>query len=168
MELRVGRVIEIYSQTGRVKVTYEDTDTSSLELPMLTMNNECSLPDIGSRVVTLHFDNGSSKGIVLGTYYYDGNTPAAASGYRKDFGNGCYVTSDGDIDFTAGSTGISVKEIVQKFNELSKQIKSLAASVDELDTKTTALEEKVEKMDNSTKIEELEKKIAELEKKAGT
>ena len=48
MELRVGRVIETYSQTGRVKVTYEDTDTSSLELPMLTMNNECSLPNVGS------------------------------------------------------------------------------------------------------------------------
>ena len=167
MELRVGRVIETYQQTGRVKVTYEDTDTSSLELPMLTMNNECSLPGVGSRVATLHFDNGSSKGIVLGTYYYDGNTPAAASGYRKDFGNGCYVTSDGDIDFTAGSTGISVKEIVQKFNELSRQIKSLSTAVDALNTKTTALEEKVEEMDNSDKIEELEKKVEELEKKAG-
>lgn len=167
MELRVGRVIEVYSNTGRVKVTYEDTETSSLELPMLTMNNEYSMPDIGTRVVTLHFGNGSSKGIVLGSYYYDGNTPSVSSGYRKDLGNGSYITSNGDIDFTTGSVSISVKEIVQKFKELSKQIENLSDNVSTLNDKVKELEDKIEKMDNSAKIDELAKKVEELEKKAG-
>jgi len=92
MNLRVGKVTNIYPSTGKVKVMYEDAKSASLPLAMLTMNNEYSLPAVGDRVVTLHMENGSSKGFVLGTYYGGGTQPKANTGYRKDFGKGAYAT----------------------------------------------------------------------------
>lgn len=92
---RVGRVTKIYPGEGRVKVTFEDSGSSSLPLAMLTMNKEYSMPSVGDRVVTLHMDNGTSKGFVLGTYYGGGSQPRANSGYRKDFSSGAYAVCSG-------------------------------------------------------------------------
>ena len=85
MGLRIGRVTNVYPSTGRVRVMYEDEKNASLPIAMLTMNREYYMPLVGERVVTLHMDNGSSKGIVLGTYYGGGMQPKAMEGYRKDF-----------------------------------------------------------------------------------
>lgn len=95
MRMRIGKVTNIYPSTGRVKVVYEDENSSSLQLAMLTMNQEYSMPSVGDRVVTMHMENGSSKGFVLGTYYGGGMQPRATSGYRKDFTSGAYVTCIG-------------------------------------------------------------------------
>lgn len=92
MYLRVGKVTNAYASEGKVKVMYEDTNSSSLPLPMLTMNNEYSMPSVGDRVITVHMANGSSKGFVLGTYYGGSKEPKATSGYRKDFGGGAYAS----------------------------------------------------------------------------
>lgn len=92
MIMRIGTVEKIYPTTGKVKVMYEDARTASLPLAMLTMNQEYSMPTVGDRVITMHMQNGSSKGFVLGTYYGGGMQPKANSGYRKDFGAGAYVT----------------------------------------------------------------------------
>ncbi len=92
MLTRVGKVTNIYPNTGKVKVMYEDSKSSSLPLAMLTMNGEYSMPNTGDKVVTLHLENGSSKGFVLGTYYGSGTPPKAKAGYRKDFGEKVYVT----------------------------------------------------------------------------
>lgn len=109
MNLRIGRVTNVYPSTGRVRVMYEDEKNASLPIAMLTMNREYSMPLVGERVVTLHMDNGSSKGIVLGTYYGGGMQPKATEGYRKDFvanGEGdkeVYVicSEDGEYRFKA-------------------------------------------------------------------
>lgn len=95
MRMRVGKVTNIYPSEGRVKVQYEDEKSTSLPLAMLTMNQEYSMPSVGDRVVTMHMENGSSKGFVLGTYYGGGMQPKATSGYRKDFGKGAYVICSG-------------------------------------------------------------------------
>ena len=92
MLMRIGKVTSINPNAGKVKVMYEDTNNTSLPLSMLTMNNEYSMPKVGDRVVTLHMENGSSKGFVLGTYYGGSTQPKASSGYRKDLGGGAYVT----------------------------------------------------------------------------
>ena len=97
MAIRIGRVTSVYPSEGRVKVAYEDSRSSSLPLAMMTMNNEYSLPKVGDRVVTVHMDNGSSKGFVLGTYFGGGSQPKANSGYRKDFSDGCYVICNGGV-----------------------------------------------------------------------
>lgn len=95
MLMRVGKVTSIYPGTGKIKVVYEDEGNASLPLSMLTMNKEYSMPEIGDKVVTIHMENGSSKGFVLGTYYGGGTQPKANSGYRKDFGKGAYATCSG-------------------------------------------------------------------------
>lgn len=94
MSVRIGRVTSVNSTEGRVKVAYEDSRSSSLPLPMLSMNNEYSMPKIGDRVLTVHMDNGSSKGFVFGTFYGGGSQPKANSGYRKDF-DGAYLVCAG-------------------------------------------------------------------------
>lgn len=70
--IRVGKVIKTYPLEGKVQVTFVDTKSSSLPLPMLAC---ADMPHIGDYVITLHFDNGSSKGVCLGTYYGNGNVP---------------------------------------------------------------------------------------------
>lgn len=107
MRTRIGKVTNIYPSTGRVKVMYEDEGSASLPLAMLTMNQEYSMPAVGDRVVTMHMENGSSKGFVLGTYYGGGMQPKATSGYRKDFGSGAYVICRGGAYMlTAGSVSV--------------------------------------------------------------
>lgn len=95
MRTRIGKVTNIYPSTGKVRVMYEDEGCASLPLSMLTMNQEYFMPEVGDRVVTMHMENGSSKGFVLGTYYGGGMQPRANAGYRKDFGGGAYVTCRG-------------------------------------------------------------------------
>ena len=104
MNTRIGKVTQIYPGEGRVKVTYEDSGSSSLPLAMLTMNKEYSMPSVGDRVVTMHMENGSSKGFVLGTYYGGGMQPKASSGYRKDYTSGCYSSCSGGAYTLKGST----------------------------------------------------------------
>ena len=182
MELRIGRVIEIYPKEGKVKVTFEDANNSSLALPMLTMNNEYMMPSIGSRVITAHFDSGSSKGVVLGTYYYDGNMPPTSSGFRKDFGNGAYISSDkdvtigteNDINFKAGNTLTSVKGIIHEINQIKSELEEIKKKSNDIEKKEDEnadqiknIEEQIGKLDNSAKIDELEKRVETLEKKGG-
>lgn len=92
MRMRIGKVTQVFPSTGKMKVLYEDENNASLQLSMLTMNNEYSMPKVGDRVLTMHMENGSSKGFVLGTYYGGGTQPKANSGYRKDYGGGAYAT----------------------------------------------------------------------------
>lgn len=107
MRTRIGKITNVYPSTGRVKVVYEDEGNTSLPLPMLTMNQEYSMPSVGDRVVTLHMENGSSKGFVLGTYYGGGMQPKANSGYRKEFGGGAHATCrGGSYLLQAGSVSI--------------------------------------------------------------
>ena len=40
MVTRIGRVTKVYPAEGRVKVTFEDSGSSTLTLAMLTMNKE--------------------------------------------------------------------------------------------------------------------------------
>lgn len=124
MIVRVGKVTNVYPAKGKVKVLYEDTGNTSLPLPMLTFNKEYSMPSKGDRVLTLHMENGSSKGFVLGTYYGDNNPPKTDSGYRKDLGGGAYVScKDGgltihasNITLSCAAGSISVAEIISRLS----------------------------------------------------
>ena len=140
MYLRVGKVTNIYPDTGKVKVMYEDEKSSSLPLPMLTMNNEFSMPSIGDRVVTIHMANGSSKGFVLGTYYGGSRKPKAASGYRKDLGGGVYVTCENgkytlhasDVTIQADNITLNTSYETVTVEDLIKRIENLEDSIAQL------------------------------------
>lgn len=89
MIVRVATVIKVYPKDGKVKVTFEDAGNSSVPLPMVTYNGEYSMPKVGDIVLTLHFENGSNKGVCLGTFYGGDNEPNLPEnqrvGYLKDF-----------------------------------------------------------------------------------
>lgn len=121
--MRIGKVTNIYPTTGKIKVMYEDAKNASLPLAMLTMNQEYSMPSVGDRVVTMHMENGSSKGFVLGTYYGGGMQPKANSGYRKDFGPDAYAVCKG------GQYRLSAKEIALTGNGQSSLVLKDSASL---------------------------------------
>lgn len=133
MAIRVGRVTNVYPETGKVKVMYEDEQSASLPLSVLTSNQEYSMPSVGDRVLTLHMDNGSSKGFVLGTYYGGGRTPSATSGYRKDFGggayvacvNGAYLISADKITFQGSGGTITAAQIIERLKALEEAVAAL-------------------------------------------
>lgn len=104
MRMRVGKVTKVYPNTGKMQVLYEDEGNASLQLSMITMNQEYSLPKAGDRVVTMHMENGSSKGFVLGTYYGGSMQPKANTGYRKDYEGGAYTTCRGGAYRTSASS----------------------------------------------------------------
>lgn len=111
MGMRIGKVVKIYPNTGKVQVVYEDENNASLQLSMITMNQEYSMPAVGDRVLTMHMENGSSKGFVIGTYYGGGMQPKANNGYRKDFGSGVFATcKSGVYRLSAGSVEISASD----------------------------------------------------------
>ena len=117
MRMRIGKVTKIFPNTGKIQVVYEDENNASLQLSMITMNQEYSMPTVGDKVLTMHMENGSSKGFVLGTYYGGGMQPKANSGYRKDFGGGAFATcrsgayrlSAGSINLSGGGASLSLK-----------------------------------------------------------
>lgn len=104
MSIRIGKVTKVYPAEGRVVVTFEDRESSSMPLAVLAMNHEYSMPQVGERVVTLHLDNGRSKGFVLGGYYGGGSQPRASSGYRKDFSSGVNAVCTGGAYTLSGTT----------------------------------------------------------------
>lgn len=140
MDLRIGKVTNIYPTTGKIKVMYEDERCASLPLSMLTMNNEYSMPAVGDKVVTVHMANGSSKGFVLGTYYGGGMHPKANAGYRKDFGSGAYsVCNSGEYllkVFKAAISGSGAKVSLGKDATIlgsNVKIGSAVPAVDKVD-----------------------------------
>lgn len=110
MLMRIGKVTQIYRDTGKLKVVYEDTNCASLKLSMLTMNQEYSMPNVGDKVITIHMENGKSKGFVLGTYYGGSMLPKTDKGYRKDYENGVFMECDG------GTYQITADKIIMKCN----------------------------------------------------
>lgn len=126
MILRVGKVIETFPDKGRVQVSYEDTGSSSLPLPLLTMNREYTMPHLGDMVVTLHFENGSSRGICLGTYYGGSNLPQADEGYRKDFDDDAKMEClDGELTISAKEIFLSCEYGTESLENLLKRIERL-------------------------------------------
>lgn len=91
MILRIATVIKVLPEEGKVVVTFEDSGNSSVPLPMMTFGEEYSMPKVGDTVATMHMQNGSSKGVCLGTFYGGDKEPnmpqGQRRGYRKDFEN---------------------------------------------------------------------------------
>lgn len=119
MIVRTGSVCNVYPGAGKVQVRFEDADSTSLPLPMLTFNKEYSLPKLGDRVVTLHMENGSSQGFCLGTFYGSDNPPSKTTGYQKEL-DGARIKSDGgsvtinakDVTFVTDAGTITLAEII--------------------------------------------------------
>lgn len=143
MLIRIGKVTNVYPSEGKVKVLYEDEQNTSLPLSMLTMNGEYSMPAVGERVVTMHMENGSSKGFVLGTYYGGSKKPAASSGYRKELGDGAYVSFQNggylvhapNITLSCSAGTITVAEIINRLASFESSVSALERRVSNLESR---------------------------------
>lgn len=154
MNVRVGKVTNVYPDTGKVKVLYEDTNNTSMPLSMLTLNNEYSMPEIGDRVLTVHMENGSSKGFVLGTYYGGGMKPTASSGYRKDLGGGAYVSCQNgkyllkaknvtieadNIAFACSGGTITANDIIKNLGDIEEELSSVKSKLSSLENRINSI-----------------------------
>lgn len=140
--IRIGTVTNVYHDTGKVKVLYEDTESTSLPLPMISMNREQSMPKVGDRVITLHLLNGSSKGFCIGTYFddeYKGNEK-----YKKEFDDKAFAECDKgkykvkgenialegkEVNLKCDEGDIKLSELLKKLKDYEKRIKFLESKV---------------------------------------
>lgn len=135
MILRIGTVLKVYPESGKVQVTFLDTNSSSLPLPMLTFGREYFMPKIGDIVITLHFETGGSKGVCLGTYYNVNNMPVVNSGYRKCLDENASISClDNIITIDASSiilkcdyTTITLENLIKRIEQLEARVSSLSA-----------------------------------------
>ena len=135
--IRIGTVTNVYPNNGKVKVYYEDTESSSLPIPMLSMNREQSMPEVGDIVITLHLANGSSQGFCLGTYFdddYEGSEK-----YTKEFDDKAFLECEKgkyrlkcedvkleakEITLKCSKGSITLSELLKKLDEHEKQLKN--------------------------------------------
>lgn len=85
--LRIGKVSSVDYETGMMRVVYTDKGAAvTKELPYMNFNNEYSMPEIGTRVLTAHLSNGNSRGIVIGPMWNKANRPAESGKgiFRKE------------------------------------------------------------------------------------
>lgn len=75
---RIGKVTNVDAASGKVKVQYDDGNTS-MPLSIVVSDGVYSMPSPGDRVLVAVMDNGSSKGFVLGSFYGGSRTPADES-----------------------------------------------------------------------------------------
>ena len=128
--IRIGTVTNVYPENGKVKVYYEDSESSSLPLPMMSMNKEHSMPEVGDTVVTLHLANGSSKGFCLGTYFDDDYS--GGEKYIKECTEGEYLLKCEGITFESkeiilkcAKGTITLSEILKKLSDYDKRIRAI-------------------------------------------
>lgn len=125
MIARVGKVTSVDGATGKAKVTYEQ-DNTSMPLSVVSQGGEYKMPDVGDMVLTLHLENGSSKGFIIGAYYGGTKTPKATSGYRKDYDdNASLVCSSGNITLKAKEITIETDYGSETFTNILKRIERL-------------------------------------------
>lgn len=125
--VRIGTVTNIFPE-GRATVYFEDTNNTSLPLPVVAVNNEFILPEVGDRVITLHLDNSSTKGFVLSSYF-DGGGFVAPDGV--DF----QKTISGDVTILAkeGNYEISSSKIVFKTAKHEIDLDNLVERIEALE-----------------------------------
>lgn len=134
MLVRIGKVTNVYREEGKVQVLYEDEGNASLPLPMLTMNREYAMPEVGEMVLTVHLNTGSSKGFAFGTYYGGGNSPKVSSGYRKDIEGGAYITcQNGEYLIHAEGIELDAKDITLKCNYSTVTVEEIIKRIERLE-----------------------------------
>lgn len=140
--IRIGTVTNVYPENGKVKIYYEDTESSSLPLPMVSMNREQSMPDVGDTVITLHMTNGSSQGFCIGTYFdddYEGSEK-----YTKEFDDKAFVECDkGNYRLVCEDITLESKEINLKCEKGNITLSELLKKLDEYEKRIKVLESKL-------------------------
>lgn len=122
-QVRIGKISSVNKATGKVRVMYADKDEEVTgELPVLAAGGALMLPNIGDMVAVLHLPNGSSSGIVIGTFYNKTITPdgmpvaADANSYRIKTKN-CDIEGD-SVNLRSARGNISVDDLIRMKEKL--------------------------------------------------
>lgn len=110
--IRVGRISSVDYDSGMVSVLYKDRDNSVTDkIPFLNMNGEYKMPNIDDAVLVLNLSNGSSMGIVMGTFWSTSNKPAetGAGLFRKELGSN---SGEAYIKYQNGTVSIKADKII--------------------------------------------------------
>ncbi len=133
--IRVGFVSSINPAAGTIRVAYSsDTDSDSDEMPYFSFGGIYKMPAKGQMVLSLHMENGTSSGIVLGMFWNGTNMPpvSGADAFWMDLAAGAFLKAMGgnvtlkgsSITLSAGKT-ITVDEIVDKLKDHESRISGL-------------------------------------------
>ena len=150
--IRIGKISKIDYETGMAEVTYPDMDNSVTALfPIVNLNEEYKMPEIGEEVLVLHLSNGAASGLILGPFWNEANKPAVngKNVYRKEFskskGTAYIQYKDGAVELrgpairyvcNSGSyTAAQVLKLFEKVSGLENEYKSLAEKVKTLEAK---------------------------------
>lgn len=120
--IRVGRISSIDYDNGMVKVLYKDRNNSVTDtIPFLNLNGEYKMPNIDDMVLVIHLSNGSSMGIVMGTFWSSANKPAetGAGLYRKELG---VKQGESYIRCKDGTITIKADNIILDCNTVSTKV----------------------------------------------
>lgn len=123
--IRTGRISSVDYDSGMVSVLYKDRDNSVTDkIPFLSMNGEYKMPNIDDIVLVLNLSNGSSMGIVIGTFWSTCNKPVetGAGLYRKELGS---KPDESYIKYKDGTVTIKADNII--LDSKSAEIKTLNA-----------------------------------------
>lgn len=133
--IRVGYVSSVNAAAGTIRVAYgSSADGDSDEMPYFSFGGIYKMPSKGQMVLSLHMENGSSSGIVLGMFW-NGKNPPPVSGdnaFWMDLAAGAFLKAMGgnvtlkgsSITLSAGKT-ITVDEIVDKLQDHEERISGL-------------------------------------------
>lgn len=95
------------------------------EMPVFSHFGEFKPPSIGDMVAFVKWGDGYGGGVVLGGWWSEENPPPAG-GFYKDTGNGTSMAEKGGcLAFSDSGGEISVKEIIEKLNELEERVAAL-------------------------------------------
>lgn len=164
-DIRKGRVSGIDYKNGMLSVTYSDKGKSvTRKFPYINCNGEYKMPGVGESVLVAHLSNGSSRGVVIGTYWNKSNTPAeCGSGiYRKEMsrtpGKAYQRFSDagGIYEISSPKIHLEAKEL---FELISKTVKMQIEEELKILSKQMLLEidEKIEAVSKTVSITGKEK-----------
>lgn len=107
--IRTGKISSINYEDGTVRVVYPDKNNAvTVELPVLNLNGEYKMPQIDEMVLVTHLSNGSSLGIVCGSYWSSGNKPVETGEglYRKELG---IIPGEAYIKYDSKTKTVTIK-----------------------------------------------------------
>lgn len=144
--IRIGKVSSVDYEAGMIKVTYPDLDNAVTDsLPVLSLNGEYKMPEVGKEVLVVHLSNGCTAGVVLGPYWNTASKPPESGKgvYRKDFGESpgdAYMRyAEGELLIHAASITLSenagsttLAKILNLFNRVGKLEERMGDAEDRL------------------------------------
>lgn len=129
MELRIGKVSTVNYKTGMVSVIYEEENNAvTAKMPCLSFNGEYKMPKADDYVAVAYLSNGSSIGLILGSFWNEKNRPKhpGKGVYHKEFAPNAYIHYDKDtLTLYAPNVKVITKSPVDKEVLTDEQFRKL-------------------------------------------